>query len=78
MFSFLLFGLSFSMQSPSTVYDFSLTGIDGKEINLNAFNGKKILFVNVASKCGYTPQYEGLQKLYEQNKEKLGHHWFAL
>jgi len=71
MFSFLLFGLSFFMQSPSSVYDFSLTGIDGKEINLNAFNGKKILFVNVASKCGYTPQYEGLQKLYEQNKEKL-------
>ena len=71
MFSFLLFCLSFSMQTPSTVYDFSLTGIDGKEINLNAFKGKKILFVNVASKCGYTPQYEGLQKLYEQNKENL-------
>lgn len=71
MFSFLLFCLSFSIQTSSTVYDFSLTGIDGKEINLNAFKGKKILFVNVASKCGYTPQYEGLQKLYEQNKEKL-------
>ena len=71
MFSFLLFGLSFFMQSPSSVYDFSLTGIDGKEINLNAFNGKKILFVNVASKCGFTSQYEGLQKLYEQNRENL-------
>ncbi len=71
MFSFLLFCLSFSMQTSSTVYDFSLTGIDGKEINLNAFKGKKILFVNVASKCGYTPQYEGLQKLYEQNRENL-------
>ena len=71
MFSFLLFCLSFSMQTSSTVYDFSLTGTDGKEINLNAFKGKKILFVNVASKCGYTPQYEGLQKLYEQNKENL-------
>ena len=59
------------MQTSSTVYDFSLTGTDGKEINLNAFKGKKILFVNVASKCGYTPQYEGLQKLYEQNKENL-------
>ena len=52
------------MQTSSTVYDFSLTGTDGKEVNLNAFKGKKILFVNVASKCGYTPQYEGLQKLY--------------
>ena len=71
MFSFLIFCLSFSMQTSSTVYDFSLTGTDGKEINLNAFKGKKILFVNVASKCGYTPQYEGLQKLYEQNKENL-------
>ena len=71
MFSFLLFCLSFSMQTSSTVYDFSLTGTDGKEINLNAFKGKKILFVNVASKCGYTPQYEGLQKLYAQNKENL-------
>jgi len=71
MFSFLLFCLSFSTQTSSTVYDFSLTGIDGKEININAFKGKKILFVNVASKCGYTPQYEGLQKLYEQNRENL-------
>ncbi len=71
MFSFLLFCLSFSMQTSSTVYDFSLTGTDGKEVNLNMFKGKKILFVNVASKCGYTPQYEGLQKLYEQNKENL-------
>ena len=71
MFSFLLFCLSFSMQTSSTVYDFSLTGTDGKEINLNMFKGKKILFVNVASKCGYTPQYEGLQKLYAQNKENL-------
>ena len=59
------------MQTSSTVYDFSLTGTDGKEVNLNMFKGKKILFVNVASKCGYTPQYEGLQKLYEQNKENL-------
>ena len=42
-----------------------------KEINLEEYKGKKILFVNVASKCGYTSQYEGLQKLYEQNKEKL-------
>ena len=71
MFSFLLFCLSFFMQTSSTVYDFSITGIDGKEINLNTFNGKKIIFVNVASKCGFTSQYEGLQKLYEQNKEKL-------
>lgn len=71
MFSFLLFCLSAAMQTSSTVYDFSLTEIDGKEINLNMFKGKKILFVNVASKCGFTSQYEGLQKLYEQNRENL-------
>ncbi len=69
MFSFLLF--FFFTQTPSTVYDFSITSIDGKEINLEDYKGKKMLFVNVASKCGYTPQYEGLQKLYEQNIENL-------
>lgn len=71
MFSVLLFCLSFFTQTSSTVYDFSITSIDGKEINLEEYKGKKILFVNVASKCGYTRQYEGLQKLYEENKENL-------
>jgi glutathione peroxidase len=71
MFSFLLLCLSFFTQTSTTVYDFSITSIDGKEINLEEYKGKKILLVNVASKCGYTFQYEGLQKLYEQNKENL-------
>jgi glutathione peroxidase len=44
--------------------------IDGKETNLEAFDGKVILVVNVASECGYTPQYEGLEKLYEKYKDK--------
>tara|TARA_B110000285_G_scaffold82949_1_gene95463 strand:+ start:35 stop:556 length:522 start_codon:yes stop_codon:yes gene_type:complete len=71
MFSILLLCLSFFTQTSSTVYDFSIKDIDGKEINLEEYKGKKILFVNVASKCGYTRQYEGLQKLYEENKENL-------
>ena len=71
MFSVLLFCMSLFIQTTSTVYDFDLTDIDGKEIQLEDYKGKKILFVNVASKCGYTPQYEGLQKLYEEHKEDL-------
>ena len=53
------------------IYDFKLKTIDGKEITLAEFKGKKILLVNVASKCGYTPQYEALQRLSERYKEKL-------
>jgi len=53
-------------------YDLTIKSLDGKtEISMSQFKGKKILCVNVASKCGYTPQYEGLEKLYENNKEKL-------
>lgn len=55
-----------------TFFDLSIKSLDGKTtINMSQFKGKKILCVNVASKCGYTPQYEGLQKLYENNKDKL-------
>src|SRR5262249_46504544 len=44
-----------------------MKSLDGKEVDLAKFKGKVILMVNVASKCGYTPQYEGLQKLYKQH-----------
>jgi glutathione peroxidase len=54
-----------------TLYDFKAKGIDGKEINLSKYKGKKVLIVNVASKCGFTRQYEGLEKLYEQYGEKI-------
>lgn len=50
--------------------DFKMKSIDGKEVDLNQYRGKVVLLVNVASKCGATPQYDGLQKLYEKyNKE---------
>lgn len=52
------------------IYSIPLKDIDGKETSLKAFEGKVILAVNVASKCGLTPQYEGLQELYSKNKDK--------
>ena len=54
-----------------SIHTFKVAGIDGKQINLAAYKGKKILIVNTASKCGYTPQYESLQKVYDQYKNKL-------
>ncbi len=56
----------------STLYHIALKSLDGKNnIDLSSFKGKKLLIVNTASECGYTPQYEGLQNLYEKMKDKL-------
>ena len=52
------------------IYDINVKTIDGKEANLGQFEGKVLLLVNVASKCGLTPQYEELQKLYDEYKDK--------
>lgn len=52
------------------VYDFSAKTIEGKEKLLSEYRGKTLLIVNVASHCGFTPQYEGLQKLYEKYQPK--------
>ena len=52
-------------------HDLSALSIDGQNISMESYKGKKILVVNVASKCGYTPQYEGLQKLYEMHRDEL-------
>ncbi len=54
----------------NSIYDFSLKDIDHKEVNLGQYRGKVVLMVNVASRCGFTPQYEGLQKLYLKYKDR--------
>ena len=56
---------------PQSFYDFHAQDIEGNIISMNDFKGKKVLVVNVASRCGYTPQYEGLQKLYETYGDSL-------
>jgi glutathione peroxidase len=53
------------------IYEFKVPGLDGKTINFKKFKGKKIMIVNTASKCGNTPQYSDLEKLYEKYKDKL-------
>lgn len=59
------------LKSLPTLYAVSINTITQKAIDLNNFKGKHVLIVNVASKCGFTPQYKDLQALYEQYKEKL-------
>jgi glutathione peroxidase len=54
-----------------SIYDYKVESLDGKEINFADFKGKKILIVNTASECGFTPQYADLEKLYEEYKSKL-------
>jgi glutathione peroxidase len=56
--------------NPSVIYDYTVKSIDGKPVKLDQFRGKALLLVNVASQCGYTPQYEGLQKIYSKYKDK--------
>ena len=53
-----------------SIYDFSAKDIDHEEISLEKFKGKTLLIVNVASRCGFTSQYTGLQSLYEKYKDK--------
>ena len=61
----------FASVSASNVYDFKVTGLDGNPIDLSQYKGKKILIVNTASKCGFTPQYADLEKLYTTYQGKL-------
>ncbi len=61
---------SFAKDKVMSIYNFEVKDIDGKEVSLEKYKGKVLLIVNVASKCGFTSQYEGLEKLYNKYKEK--------
>ena len=68
----LMFGLieKASANYSKLVYDFEFNSIDGSKIKLNDFKNKVLVIVNVASRCGYTPQYEDLQELWSNYKNK--------
>ncbi len=57
-------------KKPASVLEFTVKDIDGKDVPLSKFQGKVLLIVNTASQCGYTPQYKGLQEVYEKYKDQ--------
>ena len=57
--------------TPKSIYDFKIASIDGGTIDFSQYKGKYILIVNTASKCGFTPQYKGLEQLYRDHGDKL-------
>lgn len=59
------------VSSEKSIYDFKMKSLDGKEIDFSQYRGKNLLLVNVASECGFTPQYADLQKLHEQYGNKV-------
>jgi len=63
--------LAVTLSLITSIYDFKVEGLEGGSINLGKYKGKKMLIVNTASKCGYTPQYKDLEALYEKYKDKL-------
>tara|TARA_R110002050_G_scaffold141251_2_gene266320 strand:+ start:27533 stop:28093 length:561 start_codon:yes stop_codon:yes gene_type:complete len=72
--SFLLFSFTISPDEKSlsnSIYDIQISTLMGDKLDMNSLKGKKVLFVNVASKCGFTPQYAELQKLHETHGDKV-------
>src|SRR5258705_301302 len=67
---FLTLALAFTLADPG-IYEFKVPGLEGGTIDFSKYKGKKIMIVNTASKCGNTPQYNDLEKLYEKYKDKL-------
>lgn len=57
--------------APDSIYDFKVNSLEGKEINFSKYEGKSLLIVNVASKCGFTPQYADLGKLHEEFGDRV-------
>ena len=63
--------LSVSIAAQESIHDFEFETLNGEKMSFADFKGKQILIVNTASKCGYTPQYQGLQKLHEKKGDNL-------
>ena len=71
LLSFIIPSSNTSTMKPETIYQFKVTSLDGGTIDFATFKGKKILVVNTASKCGFTPQYAELEKLYAEHSKDL-------
>lgn len=69
--SFFKSSASSDQDGKGTIYDFTITALDGEVVDFSRYKGKKLLIVNTASKCGYTPQYADLQKLQELHSDKV-------
>jgi len=67
---FLFFSVAMAFAAGKSVYDFTLNSIDGPAAPLSAYKGKVLMVVNVASRCGYTPQYSALESVYEKYKDR--------
>ncbi|MCC6370759.1 MAG: glutathione peroxidase [Bacteroidia bacterium] len=70
LLNFISFPALFKGQATSTIYSFTANNIGGQPVSFESFKGKKLLLVNTASKCGLTPQYEQLEELYKEYKDK--------
>lgn len=66
----LFIGSLFAKENVMSIYDFKVKDIDGKEVSMSKYKDKVLLIVNVASKCGFTSQYEGLEKLFDKYKNE--------
>ena len=70
LFLMLSIATAMAVAQSASIYDFTLKSIDHQPVSLKSYSGKAVLLVNVASRCGFTPQYKGLEALYEKYKDQ--------